>query len=1144
MLTPQKVWSSWLSPREDKNGSGSRNSDPKDKGLMIGDSTPKGLFSNVGTMDRDVVTDKINKLEKELYEYQYNMGVLLLEKKEWIIQNEQFEETLAETKEQLKREQTAHLIAIAEVEKREEKLRKALGVEKQCVHELEKALREMRSEYAEIKFTADSKLEEAQALSTSIEGRSMEVEAKLRAADAKLAEVSRKSSELQRKSNEIEAKESSLLRERMSFNNERDAHERNLCHQREDLREWEKKLQEGEEKLAELRRLLNQREELANDSDRIFKQKQLDLEETQKRVDIANSDLKIKEEEISSRIENLASKEKEAAATKKKLEVKEKELLKLEEKLNVREKVEIQRLLDEHKVVLDAKTRDFELELEQKRKSLDEEFKVRVAEVEKKEVEVKHLEGKIVKREQALENKLEKFKEKEKDFEMKSKALKEKEKSIKIEEKNLEKERKEVKSETENLLSLKGELEKINAEIEEQRAKVNEEREKLRVTEDERREHVRLQTELKRELEKVREETEGIMMERENLKAEREKFEKEWEDLDVKRDEIKKELEYFAAQKEHVEKMNRLEEEKLNNLRLETESYVARELEALKLSKESFDANMEHEKSVLEEKYRSKESEMVREFEVKKRELETELRTKEAELKNRMSEREKSFNEENERVLANVKYLKDIASREMEEMKLERVRLEKEKNGIFTNQKHLEGQQLEMKNDIDQLVSLSVKLKEQREQFFKERERFVSFVEKQKSCNECGEKVSEFILSDLQSLSEIKSLDTFTFPKLADGYLKEAGQGTSVGPNIGTSTGLGNSGSPGSGSKTFEWLRKCTSKVFIFSAGKKDEDGSGETQAQEKLVDVGEIPEYILSSEDEPEHEHEPEVSAKVVVSDSFDVQVDQSGGDDPRNVDNNTHEIEEGSKKADGNEGPSQPITRRRLRATKARAAKATSQSESANGVVGPSDYTNEVSQGVSKGGRKGGRKRASEQEPGNSEQSGSVATGARRNTKQKVTKDVEAPPVRRYNLRHTKNGAPMGDGRTLSNQSKDDGVSKGAGRKRRVTGSKVQPEASTSHANGDNTGDSHPHTKDVDEENEVGNKCSDDIVMSEEVNGTPQQDREQHHDDDEIGTPAGSNDDDDDDDNEDDADDEEEEVEHPGEVSIGRKLWTFIST
>lgn len=63
MFTPQKKWSGWLSP---KNGSGSGNSDPKDKGFAIGDSTPVGLVSNVGIMDQDVVIDKINKLEKEV----------------------------------------------------------------------------------------------------------------------------------------------------------------------------------------------------------------------------------------------------------------------------------------------------------------------------------------------------------------------------------------------------------------------------------------------------------------------------------------------------------------------------------------------------------------------------------------------------------------------------------------------------------------------------------------------------------------------------------------------------------------------------------------------------------------------------------------------------------------------------------------------------------------------------------------------------------------------------------------------------------------------------------------------------------------------------------------------------------------------
>ncbi|KAG5624064.1 hypothetical protein H5410_009282 [Solanum commersonii] len=1112
---PRKSWTGWsLSPRTEPVDKG--------KGIAFMGTAQKSLTSqDYGNMDQEALIEKVSKLENELFDYQYNMGLLLLEKKEWSSKFEEIKQALEELNEAYRREQAAHLIAISEVEKREENLRKALGVEKQFAQELEKELREMRSEYAETKYTADSKLAEANALATSVEDKSLEVEAKLRAADAKLAEVNRKSSEVERKLNAVYAQENSLRRERSSFNAEREAYETNLSRQREDLQEWERKLQAAEEKLADGRRLLNQREQRANDTDRILRQKQNDLEVEQRKIVTANSELE---------------------DARKGLEIKERELLDLQEKLNIKERDGIQNLMDEQRSVLHSKEEEFELELRQRRASLDEELKGKVLELEKKEAEVNHMEEKIKKREQAVEKKMEKVKEKEKDHELKLKALKEKEKSLKNEEKILGTERKQLDSEKENLLALKAELENVRAELEKQQIKISEDTEQLKITEDERMEHARLQSELKQEIDKCRLLQEDLLKEAEDLKQEKERFEREWEELDEKRSEIKIDLQELNEQRENFEKLKRTEEERISKEKLETENYVQRELEALRVARETFEATMDHEKSILAEEIQSEKSQMLHAYEQQKRELESDMQRKQEEMESALHVQEKLFEEERQKELSNIEYLKEITHREMEEMKLERVGLEKEKQEISANKGILEVQQLEMKKDIDVLVGLSRKLKDQRLAYIKERDRFIDFVKQQKSCSSCGEGIHVIEFYDLQALAEAETFEAPPLPSVAQEYLKDGLQGSPGRASDELSPGALNTGSMVSAG-TMSWLRKCTSKILKFSPSKNIGNA-----ASDYLIDESSPSQKCagISPNKQSNKGNPMDLSVSMNVLDDHRVQQDD-GVRVVKVVQDNVEDSHHSDMKA----GQRRTVKKGRGRGSKTEKAANTStvlgkilkEGENiTNGSLETSVNMNEESQkgsGLLGGAPRNARKRshtsqgtASEIDGNNSEgQSDSVAS-IRGKRRQQAAPSVQAHAERRYNLRRPRSAAPA-----TSNGSLPDPVSKSQEENRNSKASLQTPQVNNSEdVNDRNFIIGHPTVAEsplndaVDSQKSsanMANELLDDTGLSEEVNETPKR-------------PSAYRDGE----GSDDGDEEEEEIEHPGEVSVGKKIWTFITT
>uniref|UniRef100_A0A803KV77 Nuclear matrix constituent protein 1-like protein n=1 Tax=Chenopodium quinoa TaxID=63459 RepID=A0A803KV77_CHEQI len=691
--------------------------------------------------DHQAMLGKISRLEKELFDYQYNMGLLLLEKKDLISKTEELGHEVSEAVEILKRERGAHLIAVSEAEKREENLKKALQVERrslvdvprqllvqmenQCdqvksvilifiVCILQRALRDMNEELAKGKATSETTVADLNARMEELQILNLDVEKRSRSVDAKLAESDRKNSELNRKLQDLEVREDILQREQLSLTQERESHELHFRKQKEDMLEWEKKLQEGEQRLCESRRILNEREEKLHEIDISTKVKESNFEELQKKIDLANETLKKVENDVKNQSAELDMKEKKAEALKCKLEAKEKQLQEEEQRLNARENVELEELINEHKVMLNNKMHEFELEIKQKESALEEEIKNRKETLNQKESEINHLELKLA------------------------------------EAKSLEAEKKQVIAEKENLEILRKDIEILRINTREQELHIEEERKILEDAERERLEYLRLQSSLKQEIDNVRRQSELIEKEAADLKLEREKFEKDWEALDEKRSIVDNDLETLAERKANFEKFRNSEEERLKRERAENEERLRLESESIKLQIESFEATMKQEKSMLVEDAKNQEALMYQDFEQQKQDLYNDMQKRREEWEKVMEEKERALEETRVKDMSNLKLLKEDAENNKREMEIEWRRMEKEKEELELNKKQFEETRVEISKDIKALDDLSRKLKKQREQLVSERVLFGSIIEKIKCCKSCGDSAQAFLSGNMQ----------------------------------------------------------------------------------------------------------------------------------------------------------------------------------------------------------------------------------------------------------------------------------------------------------------------------------------------------------------------------------------------------------
>lgn len=806
---------------------------------------------SVKRRDKAALIAYIANLEAEMFDLQYHMGLLIMEKKEWTSKYDQMKSS-AETADLMRRhDQASHLSALAEARKREESLKKALGVKKECISSMEKALHEMRTESAETKVAADSKLAEARDMVQDAQKKFLDAEAKLHAAEALQAEASRYHRAAERKLQEVEAREADLSRRMKAFKTDCDAKEKEIGLERQSLSERRKVLQKEQESLLDGQALLSQREDYIGSKSQELNQHEKELEVSKENIEKERRALNDEKSKLELTIASLSQREEAVIEREALLSKREQELLVFQEKLASKESVETQKIIANHDNVLRTRNSEFEAELDKKCKLVEDEIEAKKRAWELREFDLKQREDIVLEKEHDLEVQSRALVDKEKDVTDKINFLDDKERSLNVAEKDIELRRALLLQEREEINKTKLDLQKSLDSLEDKKKQVDCAKEKLQTMTSETNEFAALEMKLKEEVDTLRAQKLELVAEEDRLKNEKGKFETEWELIDEKREELRKEAERVAEEREAVSRLLKEERDSLRLEKKEIRDQHKRDVESLNHEREDFMNKMEQERSEWFNRIQKEHSDFLLGIEMQKRELESSIDKRREEIESHLRDKEKAFELEKKSELQHIASLREKAEKELEQATLEMKKLEAERMEINLDRERRDGEWAMLNKSIEELKGQTQKLEKQRQLLHGEREEIYVQIEQLKKLDNLklaldDMEVEEMQLSNMESsrqkistIRRLKQQATVQDTDLAS-YGKLDAASNVGGLNSPTSK---TSVAPSPNSARFSWIKRCTELVFKNSPEKplSNSQGSGMSGHEDTSLTAGKL---------------------------------------------------------------------------------------------------------------------------------------------------------------------------------------------------------------------------------------------------------------------------------------------------------------